>query len=105
MGEWLVYLEIARIRVKPGMEQRFIDVSRSHVANLDKFVGASSFAVRRCHEDPREFYYLIEWNTIEDHTEKFRASDFGKQAHAEIVPLLDGDPVVHHSTLLAEKRS
>ena len=100
-----MYLEIARLRIKPGMEQRFVEISRLHIANLDKFVGASSFSLHQCHEDQREFYYLIEWNTIEDHTERFRASEYGQQAHAEIMPLLDGDPVVHHGSLLMERRA
>jgi heme-degrading monooxygenase HmoA len=102
--ERLMHLEIARLRVKPGMEKLFEEITKSHMAAFESFSGARNFSFYQCNEDKSEFYYLIEWDEIEDHTVRFRNSEFGQKAHSEIVPLLDGEPTVHHGALLMEAR-
>lgn len=100
-----MYLEIARFRIKPGAEDRFIEITKLHMLQFEKFAGANRFEFHRCVENPNEFYYLIDWNSIEDHVVTFRQSEFGKKAHVELVSLFDGEPSVHHTVLAMERRA
>jgi hypothetical protein len=47
-------------------------------------------------ESPSRFVLLVEWDTVEAHTENFRKSDRFLRWRELIGPFFDGDPDVEH---------
>ncbi len=67
-------LEQAVLPVKAGQESDFeaaFDTARSIIAGRPGF---RSLTLSRCVERPGTYLLLVEWDTLEDHTEGFRGS-------------------------------
>jgi heme-degrading monooxygenase HmoA len=95
-------LERALIHVLPGQEAEF---ERSLAQAREVIARAEGFrAIRalRGIESPHTYLLLIEWDTLEDHTETFRASELFGHWRALIGPHFDGAPQVEHYAPLAE---
>jgi heme-degrading monooxygenase HmoA len=69
-----MFLEIAQIDVKPGMETEF----ESHVATAAPLFrrarGCSGMLLQRSHEKPQRYRLVVQWQTVENHTVDFRGS-------------------------------
>jgi heme-degrading monooxygenase HmoA len=66
--------EHAVLPVIPGRETEFMetmDRARAIIASAPGFI---SLRVGRCIEQPANFLLLVEWETLEAHTEGFRGS-------------------------------
>lgn len=89
-------LEHARLSVRPGLEDEFLAAlheAKALIARTDGFLGME---VSRCVEDPSAFLLLVEWETIEAHTENFRGGpDFPAWREA-LHHFYDPMPVVEH---------
>ena len=92
-----VYLEIASLRVLDGKEAAFeaaIETARTEV--YAKVQGCLSTQLRRGVERPNEFVLLIEWATLEDHTERFPKTPEFQAFRGLISGLLAGAPTTAH---------
>ena len=58
--------------------------------------GFLSLRVERCVEQPSSFLLLVEWETLEAHTEGFRNSDAYQEWRALLHHFYDPFPVVEH---------
>lgn len=68
-------LEIAEFSIKPGQEQAFTAAYREAIALIEVTDGFRSARMTQGIETPTRFVLLIEWDTLEAHTEGFRQSD------------------------------
>ena len=70
-----MFLEIATFPVLEGKEAAFeMAIETARVELFEKAEGCLSVQLRSGVERPREYVLLVEWATLEDHTERFRNS-------------------------------
>ena len=96
-------LEHAVLPVRSGSEADFLaafDTARSIIASMPGFVQLS---LNRCVERPSAFLLLVQWDTLEDHTEGFRGSaeyiEWRRQLHHFYEPI----PTVEHFEQVLEQ--
>ena len=66
--------EVAQIEVKPGFEAQFEQGVRQARALFLEAQGCQEMRLWRSLEQPLRYRLLVEWNTLEDHTVRFRGS-------------------------------
>lgn len=89
-------LEIARLDVRPGMESEFesaFAVARKIISAQKGFL---SLDLKRCIETSNRYLLLVEWETLEDHTEGFRGSADYQEWRKLLHHFYDPFPVVEH---------
>ncbi|TNM39783.1 antibiotic biosynthesis monooxygenase [Nocardioides albidus] len=89
-------LEHAVLPVLPGQEADFeaaFGQARSIISSMPGFRG---LALRRSLESPSHYLLLVEWDTVEDHTEGFRGSPQYDEWRALLHRFYDPFPVVEH---------
>jgi heme-degrading monooxygenase HmoA len=91
-----VITEHAVLEVIPGQEQAFVDAMGTAKALIAASPGFVSLRVERCIECPSCFLLLVEWETLEDHTEGFRGSAAYEEWRAALHHFYDPFPVVEH---------
>ena len=89
-------LEIARFTILAGREDDFVAAYREARELLAATDGFRSARMTRGVESPSRFVLLVEWDTVEAHTENFRQSDRFPRWRQLIGPFFDGDPDVEH---------
>lgn len=88
--------EHALLPVTAGREDEFVaamEEAKSIIASSPGFV---SLSVERCLEQPNHFLLLVQWETLEDHTEGFRGSPAYDEWRARLHHFYDPFPVVEH---------
>jgi heme-degrading monooxygenase HmoA len=88
--------EHALLPVRPGREDEFIETMGRAKALIAASPGFRSLRVERCLERPGTFLLLVEWDTLEDHTEGFRGSAAYEEWRALLHHFYDPFPVVEH---------
>jgi heme-degrading monooxygenase HmoA len=91
-----VITEHALLQVVAGKEDEFaraMDQAKSIIAASPGFV---SLSLQPGIERPGCFLLLVEWETLEDHTEGFRGSPAYEQWRAALHHFYDPFPVVEH---------
>ncbi len=94
-------LERATLRIQPGREQEFetaFATAKAVVAAASGFVSAT---LSKGIESPSTYLLLVEWQTLEDHTEGFRGSPAFGEWRGLIGHLFDGPPDVEHFVQVA----
>jgi heme-degrading monooxygenase HmoA len=91
-----VITEHAVLEVIPGQEQAFVDAMGTAKALIAASPGFVSLRVERCIERPSCFLLLVEWETLEDHTEGFRGSAAYEEWRAALHHFYDPFPIVEH---------
>ena len=69
-----MFLEIAQIDVKPGMEQEFEAGVTKAVPIFRRAKGCRSMELARSVEKPERYRLFVRWQTLENHTVDFRGS-------------------------------
>jgi heme-degrading monooxygenase HmoA len=96
-------LEIADIRIQPGQNAAFEEaIQRGIDTVIGKAEGMSGFKVNRCIESRERYILQIFWNTLEDHTVKFRQGPLFTQWRAIVGPFFAQPPLVEHFELVAK---
>jgi|SRR5579859_6444907 len=88
--------EIAIFQAVPGKEEAFAQGIQQGIAAIRRDAGCRSAAVQRCIEDPARFMLVIQWESLEAHTEGFRKSPGFAEYRSHITGLFVDNPVVHH---------
>jgi heme-degrading monooxygenase HmoA len=91
-----VITEHAVLEVIPGQEDAFVTAMQAAKAHIAGSPGFVSLRVERCVERPSCFLLLVEWETLEDHTEGFRGSAAYEQWRAALHHFYDPFPLVEH---------
>ena len=91
-------VEHALLEVIPGQEAAF----EWAFARAQSIIGASpgfrSLTLSRGIEQPSRYLLLVEWDTLEDHTEGFRGSPAYQEWRRLLHHFYDPFPVVEHYT-------
>jgi heme-degrading monooxygenase HmoA len=90
-------LEIAHFYVKPGMEKAFEEGAAKAAAAFKRAKGCKGMELHRTVEKPNLYRLLVQWETLEDHTEGFRGSDNWKEWRSYVEHCWDGKPEVEHT--------
>ena len=69
-----MFLEIAQIDVKAGMEQEFEAAAQKAVPLFRRAKGCQSIELMRSVEKPQRYRLFVRWQTLENHTVDFRGS-------------------------------
>jgi heme-degrading monooxygenase HmoA len=91
-----VITEHAVLEVIAGREDAFVEAMDRAKALIAASPGFRSLRVERCLERPTCFLLLVEWDSLEDHTEGFRGSAAYEQWRAALHHFYDPFPVVEH---------
>ena len=84
------------LEVVPGQEPEFVEAMEQATAIIAASPGFISLRVERCVERPSGFLLLVEWETVEAHTEGFRNSEAYQEWRALLHHFYDPAPVVEH---------
>jgi heme-degrading monooxygenase HmoA len=93
--------EHAVLPVIPGQEAAFIETMDRAKAIIASAPGFVSLRVSRCIEQPSSFLLLVEWETLEAHTEGFRNSEAYQEWRSLLHHFYDPFPVVEHFETVA----
>ena len=88
--------EHALLEVIPGREEEFLDAMERAKVLIAGSSGFVSLRVERCIERAGCFLLLVEWDSLEDHTEGFRGSPAYEEWRAALHHFYDPFPVVEH---------
>ncbi|HYN93692.1 MAG TPA: antibiotic biosynthesis monooxygenase family protein [Pilimelia sp.] len=91
-------LEVALIDIAPGREDEFAAAYAKGHPILAETPGCRSVRMTRGIESPQRFVLLVEWDTVEDHEENFRATDRFTRWRELIGPYFAAPPQVEHFT-------
>ena len=92
-------LEHAVLDVIPGEEERFETAFGTARPIIASAKGCRSVRLEHCLESPSRYLLLVEWETLEDHTEGFRGSPAYPGVATPVAPLLrpvSGRRALHH---------
>ena len=67
-------LEVAILDVKPGRSQEFEAAFGQAQTIIASMKGYVSHQLKKCLEKPNRYILLVNWQTLEDHTQGFRGS-------------------------------
>jgi heme-degrading monooxygenase HmoA len=88
--------EHALLPVVPGREDEFMSTMEHAKTIIASSPGFVSLRVERCLERPNYFLLLVEWESLEDHTEGFRGSEAYQDWRALLHHFYEPFPVVEH---------
>lgn len=91
-------LEVALIDVRAGEEEAFAGAYAEARPLIDSSPGCRSVRMTRGVESSSRFVLLVEWETLEHHTEVFRGSDRFLRWRALVGPFFAQPPTVEHFT-------
>jgi heme-degrading monooxygenase HmoA len=91
-----VILEVAILDVIPQRERDFERAFAEAEQIISSMHGYLRHDLRRCVEQGSRYILLVEWETLEDHTEGFRGSPEYQRWKALLHDFYDPFPVVEH---------
>ncbi|OXM16866.1 antibiotic biosynthesis monooxygenase family protein [Paenibacillus herberti] len=89
-------LEQALLHVIAGQEAEFERDFRTASAIISSMPGYIHHSISRCIEHKSKYLLLVEWETLEHHTEGFRGSPEYQQWKSLLHHYYDPFPVVEH---------
>jgi heme-degrading monooxygenase HmoA len=96
----IVITEQAVLDVRPGLEEDFEAAFASAKPIIAASPGFASLRLLRCIDTPHRYLLLVEWETLEDHTEVFRGSAGYEDWKALLHHYYDPFPTVEHYTAI-----
>ena len=96
-------LEVAILDVKPGYETEFEQAFGKAQTIISSMKGYVSHQLQHCIENPSRYVLLVNWETLEDHTEGFRRSAEYQKWCALLHHFYDPSPTVEHYTSVYAK--
>lgn len=89
-------LEHAPLQVTPGKADEFEAAFVQAKKIISAMPGFRGLSLTRCIERPDAYLLLVEWDTLEAHTEGFRGSDEYQQWRQLLHHFYDPFPTVEH---------
>ena len=89
-------LEHALLQVKSGRTDEFEAAFAQAKKIISAMPGFRRLSLSRCTERPDGYLLLVEWDTLEDHTEGFRGSDEYQEWRRLLHHFYDPFPTVEH---------
>lgn len=98
-------LELAILNVRPGQENAFEEVFSQAQKIITGIRGYVSHQLHKCIETDSRYVLIVNWETLENHTEDFRGSsdyqEWSKLLHHFYEPF----PVVEHYALVHDNKA
>ena len=95
-------IEVADFKVAPESRGAFSDaIARAARTVLAKAAGCRGHRILACRESPGRFMLIVEWDSLEAHTEGFRQSPGFAEWRAIIGPFFREAPHVEHFDVVA----
>jgi heme-degrading monooxygenase HmoA len=88
--------ELARIQIKPGTDADFISAVEKSVPLFRASKGNLGVGLANIIEEQDVYLLTVLWQTLEDHTVDFRASEAFQKWRHNITPYLAAAPTVIH---------
>lgn len=96
-------LEVADITIPAGRNEAFEEaILRGVNSVISQAEGFRGWKVNRGIESPERYLLMIFWDTLEDHTVRFRGGPLFAQWREIVGPFFARPPVVEHFTLVAK---
>ena len=96
-------LEVAILDVIPGREAEFEAAFAQAKAIISSMKGYVNHQLQRCVETEHRYILLVNWETIEDHTEGFRGSPEYQEWRKLLHHFYDPFPTVEHYRLVGRQ--
>ncbi|MDF3313509.1 antibiotic biosynthesis monooxygenase [Rhodococcus sp. T2V] len=92
--------EIARLDIHEGHNKAFEAALTEAVPLFARAHGCRGMQVQHSTEHPQRYYLIVDWNTLEDHTVRFRESDDFARWRGLVGEHFAHPPVVEHTDRL-----
>ncbi|OPA73823.1 antibiotic biosynthesis monooxygenase [Paenibacillus selenitireducens] len=89
-------LEVAMLHVRPHLVEEFEDSFRQASKIITQMKGYIQHQLQKCLEEESKYILLVQWETLEDHTEGFRGSEEYQAWKKLLHHYYDPFPVVEH---------
>jgi len=89
-------LEVAILNVIQGKESEFESAFQRATKIIELNKGYISHQLKKCIEVKNKYILLVNWHTLEDHTEGFRKGESYKEWKALLHHFYDPFPMVEH---------
>ena len=89
-------LEVAILDVRPGQSQEFESAFVQAQTIISSMKGYVSHQLQKCLEKPNRYILLVNWETLEDHTQGFRGSAEYQEWRRLLHHFYDPFPDVEH---------
>lgn len=89
-------LESAYLSVKTGETEAFETAFKQASSIIASMKGYIHHELQHCLEDKNLYLLLVQWETLEDHTEGFRGSDDYQEWKALLHHFYEPFPTVYH---------
>jgi heme-degrading monooxygenase HmoA len=89
-------LEVARLDVRPGRSEAFVEAFLEAQSILAASAGYRRHELRRCVETADRFLLLVWWDSVESHEQGFRQSPGYARWRELLHPFYDPFPLVEH---------
>lgn len=89
-------IEHALLQVKPGLEAEFEQAMRGALPLIKATPGFIRLTVKACLESPGKYLLLVEWETLEAHTQGFRGSERYAEWKERLHHFYEPFPLVEH---------
>jgi heme-degrading monooxygenase HmoA len=95
-------LEVAALDVRPGQEAAFEAAFGRAAPIIAASAGYISHELKRCFEKRNRYLLLVQWETLEHHTQGFRGSTQYQEWKRLLHHFYDPFPVVEHYEAIAK---
>jgi heme-degrading monooxygenase HmoA len=102
-GGHTVILEVATLAVQPGEESRFESAFRDAARYIAAAPGYVEHELQHCVETPGKYVLLVRWQSVEDHTVRFKGSAGYQLFRAVIHPFYAEPPRAEHFERVADR--
>ncbi len=98
-----MFLEAATLVVDTARSGDFEKAFERNIHFIRRAPGCRALELRRCIENPGKYLLLIQWDKVEDHTERFRNSPDYREWSTQIGGFFgSGTSVEHYSPQVGE---
>jgi len=98
-------LEVAILNVKKGFEEQFEDDFKIAEKYINTIKGYINHSLQKCIEQENKYILLVNWETLEDHTEGFRRSSEYKKWQRLLHHYYEPFPIVEHYEAVLDCKS
>jgi len=97
-----VIQEVAILDIKAGQCNAFEAAFKQALPIISSMHGFISYELQHCIETPNRYIFLVQWQTLEDHTVGFRQSAEYQEWKRLLHHFYDPFPVVEHYTAVSK---
>ncbi|CAE6722908.1 antibiotic biosynthesis monooxygenase family protein [Paraburkholderia nemoris] len=94
--------EMAHIEIVPGKYAEFEAAVTQVVPLFNRAPGCAEVKLHRIMEQPNRYVLIVRWNSLEDHTVRFRQSDDFQEWRRLVGPYFQKPPEVVHTEIAVE---